>query len=99
MVVKESICCDIPVISVDVGDVRRWIDLASGCRLVNRDPVRIAAALREVLCGPRTVDGSAVRDQVSADRTAGQVLGVYRDVIARRAGLQASDAKGAHALR
>jgi len=83
-VVKEALCCDVPVVSVDVGDVRRWLDRAPGCCLVERDPVAIAAGLRQVVCGRGRVDGSAVRGEVSADRVAAQVLAVYREAIARR---------------
>src|SRR6266699_879130 len=83
-VVKEALCCDTPVVSVEVGDVRRWLDLAPGCRLVERTPAAIAAGLREGLCGPGRVDGSAVRNEVSADRVAARVLDVYGAVTARR---------------
>src|SRR6266550_2569320 len=73
-VVKEALCCDTPVVSVAVGDVRRWLDLAPGCRLVDRTPAAIAAGLRDVLCGAERVDGSVVRNEVSADRVAARVL-------------------------
>ncbi len=81
-VVKEALCCDTPVVSVAVGDVRRWLDLAPGCRLVDRTPAAIAAGLRDVLCGAERVDGSVVRNEVSADRVAARVLDVYRAVTA-----------------
>ncbi len=86
IVVKEALCCDVPVVSVDVGDVRPWLELTPGCRLVARDPAAIAAGLQEVLSGPRRVDGSAVRREVSAERVAARVMGVYREAIARREG-------------
>ena len=84
MVVKEALCCNVPVVSVNAGDVRRWLDATPGCRLVERDPVAIAAGLRDVLCGSGHVNGSAVRSQVSVDRVAAQVLEVYREAIGRR---------------
>src|SRR5258708_6162450 len=43
--VKEALCCDRPVVSVDVGDVRRLIDVAPGCRLGAPDSLTIAAGL------------------------------------------------------
>jgi len=84
-VVKEALCCDVPVVAVDVGDVRRWVDPTAGCYVVERDPSAIAAALRRVLCAERRVDGSAVRAELSAGRVAQQLLEVYREAIARRA--------------
>jgi glycosyltransferase involved in cell wall biosynthesis len=82
-VVKEALCCDTPVVTVDVGDVQRWLDLTPGCRLVERTPEAIAAGLRDVLCAPGRVDGSAVRNEVSADRVATQVLDVCRAAAAQ----------------
>jgi teichuronic acid biosynthesis glycosyltransferase TuaC len=83
LVVKEALCSGVPVVSVDVGDARRWLDLAPGCRLVACDPEAIASGLRDVLAGSGRVDGSAVRQAVAADRVAAQVLDVYREAIAR----------------
>ena len=86
MVVKESICCGVPVVSVDAGDARHWVDLTPGCRLVDRDPAAIAAGLREVLQGPGRVNGDAVRREASADGVADRLIQVYREAIARRLG-------------
>jgi teichuronic acid biosynthesis glycosyltransferase TuaC len=84
IVVKEALCCGIPVVSVDVGDARRWLDVTPGCRLVDRDPAAIAAGLREVLRGPGRVNGDAVRREASAARVAERLMAVYREAIARR---------------
>ena len=86
MVVKEAICCGIPVVSVDAGDARHWVDLTPGCRLVERDPAAIAAGLREVLQGPGRVDGDAVRGEGSAYSVAQRLIAVYREAMARRPG-------------
>jgi teichuronic acid biosynthesis glycosyltransferase TuaC len=82
--VKEALCCDLPVVSVDVGDVRRWFTLAPGCRVVERDPAEIARGLAEVLGGPRRVVGARVRDEVGLAAVAQRVLSVYRDAMERR---------------
>lgn len=81
-VVKEALCCDVPVVSVDVGDVAHWLRVAPGCRLVPRDPEGIAAGLVGVLTGPRRVDGAHLRQQLAADRTARRVMAVYVGVLA-----------------
>jgi glycosyltransferase involved in cell wall biosynthesis len=82
-VVKEALCCDLPVVSVATGDVRRWLSLALGCQLVERDPNSIAAGLRAVLAGSGRVDGERVRAEVSAERIASQILAVYRKTLGR----------------
>jgi glycosyltransferase involved in cell wall biosynthesis len=92
--VKEALCCGLPVVSVDVGDVRRWTDLAPGCRIVERDPRAIAAGLAAILAGPRLVDGKAVRQAVSLERVAQQVVDVYRGALEKRRPLGDGVGKG-----
>jgi glycosyltransferase involved in cell wall biosynthesis len=76
-VVKEALCCDLPVVSVPVGDVERWIRIAPGCQLVDRDPTAIAEALEEVLQRAGRVEGRAVRDEVALEPIAARVLSAY----------------------
>ena len=40
-VVKEALACNLPVISVPVGDVPEMLDGITGCRLCSRDPVQL----------------------------------------------------------
>lgn len=78
-VVKEAICCNRPVVSVDVGDVRRWMDLAPGCLVVSRVPDEIAMAIAQVLRSHPSVDGTVVRDQLNLNGVAQGILGVYEE--------------------
>jgi teichuronic acid biosynthesis glycosyltransferase TuaC len=47
--VKEAICCGLPVIGVDVGDVAQWVTRAPGSRLVVRSAEAVAQAILELL--------------------------------------------------
>jgi len=84
-VVKEAMSCDLPVVSVDAGDVRWLVGLTSGSVLVERDPAAIAQGLRQVLTDPGHVDGQRVRQELAIDGIAGRIIGVYRDIVARKA--------------
>jgi teichuronic acid biosynthesis glycosyltransferase TuaC len=84
-VVKEALCCDLPVVSVEVGDVRRWVELVPGSVLVDRDPEAIAAGLDQVLGNGRTVDGTGIRRELSAERTARRLIEIYREALEGRA--------------
>lgn len=85
-VVKEALCCDLPVVSVDCGDVAHWLALAPGCELVERDPAAIAAALARLLRRGAGVDGAAARRELDVHRVAERVVAVYHEAIARRQG-------------
>jgi glycosyltransferase involved in cell wall biosynthesis len=81
--VKEALCCDLPVVSVDAGDVARWLSQVPGCALVERTPDAIVAGLDQVLRGPRQVDGAPIRRQLSLAGIAEQVIAVYQQARAR----------------
>ena len=83
-VVKEALCCDLPVVSVDAGDVRRWFSLTKGCYMVDRDPRAIADGLRTVLTRGVRVDGTRVRSELGLDTVSRLVMSVYREAVAGR---------------
>jgi len=83
--VKEALACDLPVVSTDVGDVRRWVDHADGCRLVSPDTKSVADGLIEVLSGRPHVDGSKVREILGGTAVAKAVLMAYDEAMAARA--------------
>jgi glycosyltransferase involved in cell wall biosynthesis len=84
-VVKEALACNLPVVSVAVGDVPERLRDVPGCRLVSTDdPDALASALNEVLAtGARTHSRDSVQDldeNVLAQRT----LNVYRTAMNAR---------------
>jgi len=84
-VVKEAICCDLPVVSVDAGDVRWLLGFTQGSLLVERDAVAIAHGLRQVLTGPGQVSGQRVREELAIERIAARLIDVYSNAISRGA--------------
>jgi glycosyltransferase involved in cell wall biosynthesis len=83
-VVKEALCCDLPVVAGDVGDVRQWLEKVPGNRVVARDPDAIAEALRDLIRSGSRVDGTPVRFALGLPRIARRVIGVYELTLARR---------------
>lgn len=77
-VVKEALAMNLPVVSVECGDVREWIEGLAGCALVGRDPAAIAGGLGVALDhGPLT----AGRERIAAIEigcVARRVIAVYR---------------------
>ena len=93
-VVKEALCCDLPVVTVDAGDASFWIGMVPGCHLVQRTPWRIAQALREVLTVPLRVDGHEVRNALAIGSVAKRVVAVYRSAIREAATSGAASESG-----
>src|SRR5207248_1719796 len=85
--VKEALACDLPVVSVPVGDVAQRIGGVPGCELcADEKPESIAAALERVLRrGVRAAGRAAVQD-LDERRLAQQVIDVYRSVLEARIG-------------
>ena len=84
-VVKEALACDLPVVSVPVGDVAQRLEGVDGCELCDDErPETIAAALERVLRrGGRSAGRAAVQnldEKLLTDR----VIGIYQTVLAGR---------------
>jgi teichuronic acid biosynthesis glycosyltransferase TuaC len=78
--VKEAMACDVPVVAVDVGDVRERIGDVDGCYVGAATPDDLAAKLSLVLArAERPALRSRVED-VSLHVLAERLLGIYRDV-------------------
>lgn len=84
--VREALCCNVPVVTTDVGDVREVLGWIDGCHVVSDDPDVIARALAAVLAGPRRLDVRERLSSYSLESTAARVISVYEDVITRRKG-------------
>ena len=84
-VVKEALACNLPVVSVDVGDVRERIGAIEGCVLCESStPEVLADALLAVLKQPRRLAArEAVRD-LDGNVLAEQVVDVYRRALAKQ---------------
>jgi len=81
--IREALACNVPVVSVDVGDARVVLEGLSNCRVVEADPERIAEALRATLAGPRRIEARERMERYSLSTGVERLIDVYRDVIRR----------------
>ncbi len=82
MVIKEAMACNLPIVSVDVGDVAEVIGNTDGCYLCERTPEDMAAKLRTALERGQRTDGRKAVAHLSLEATAQRILAVYRQVLA-----------------
>jgi len=86
VVIKEALACNLPIVSVDVGDVAERIEGVEGCYLCQRTPQDIADKLELALArGGRTKGRDAVR-HLALERVAERMLAVYQKALASRKG-------------
>jgi glycosyltransferase involved in cell wall biosynthesis len=85
-VVKEALACNLPVVSVAVGDVAERIQAIEGCELCQDErPEAIAAALERVLRrGQRINSREAVRN-LDENLITKRVINIYQGVLANQA--------------
>jgi glycosyltransferase involved in cell wall biosynthesis len=85
-VVKEALACNLPVVSVPVGDVADLLAGVAGCALCPRDPDALAGALVHILREPNRTDGRIALQRKGLDlqSVAQKVISLYEAVLAPR---------------
>lgn len=81
-VIKEAMACNLPIVSVNVGDVAERIGGVEGCYLCDRTSHDVAAKLRKVLENGRRTDGREKVRNLSLPSVAKRVIAVYEQVLA-----------------
>ncbi len=81
MVVKEACACDLPVVSVDVGDVAEIIGSIPGCAICERSAEDVAEKLGGVLTRRARTDGRARVRHLRRESIARKVLDVYEEAL------------------
>jgi glycosyltransferase involved in cell wall biosynthesis len=77
MVVKEALASNLPVVSVDVGDVAKRIKGVACCSIVERDPLALGAAVVDAIRSRQASNGRERIQNVSEEAVADQLLSIY----------------------
>ena len=93
-VVKQSMACNLPIVSTDVGDVRALIGATDGCYVCAADAEALAAALAGLLRAPRRTTGRDAVQHLAKPLVAAQIAAVYERVLARTRPERASELRG-----
>jgi teichuronic acid biosynthesis glycosyltransferase TuaC len=86
-VVKEALACDLPVVSVNVGDVAERIEGIEGCYLAQAEPVELAEKLCLVRAQGKRLNCQTRLGELSIGGAAQKLKSFYEEIICRhRAG-------------
>ncbi len=80
-VVREALACSLPVISVDVGDVRERLRGVHPSWVVSRNPEEISAVVLAILEQPVRSNGRAAAEATSHSNIARQILQLYYSML------------------
>ena len=81
VVIKEAMACNLPVVTVDVGDTAEVIDGVEGCWLAEQTADGLAAGIRLALAYDGNCGGREAITRISLDHTVEGVLKLYADVL------------------
>lgn len=81
-VVKEALACNLPVVSVPVGDVKERIDGIEGCELCpDYNPENIASALERVIQRGERIRGREAVANLDESILAKKIVNVYKEAM------------------
>jgi len=77
-IVKEAMACNLPVVSVDVGDVRERLFEVRPSVIVTRDASEIGKGITEILRHGQRSNGRELINNVSSEANSQRIISVYR---------------------
>lgn len=84
VVIKEALACNLPIVSVDVGDVVETISDIDGCYICERNPQSMADHVLKVLDRHQRIDGRKYVEAFSTKAVAQRLIRIFDDVLSRR---------------
>ena len=80
-VVQEALACNLPVVTVEVGDVREVLNCDRVSRIVARDPGELGRAVAEICTRGQRSNGDEVVKKLSLEAIAARTVSVYREIM------------------
>ena len=80
-VIKEAMACNLPIVSVDVGDVKEIIDGCESCYIADRNAGDLADKLQKVLIDTKRMNGREYIKTLEIQRVAKRIISLYRRTI------------------
>jgi len=78
--IKESMACNIPIVSTDVGDVRDVISKTNGCYLSSFDYKEFASDIQKALNFEKRTDGRESISHLKSEVIAKKIVNIYKSI-------------------
>ncbi len=82
-IVKEALASNLPIVSVDVGDVKERTSGVSGVEIVARDPEAIASGAERIISSGNRSNGRDRIAELDSNRIRDEVIRVYAEILGR----------------
>ncbi len=83
-VIKEAMACNVPILTVDVGDVSEYVELAKGNVISKNDLDSLADNLKKMLKSGLLVSSRSIVEKYSRDFITHQLIEIYKAVCSSR---------------
>jgi teichuronic acid biosynthesis glycosyltransferase TuaC len=83
-VIKEAMACNLPIVSVSVGDVPEVIRGTGGCYLCSQEPRDVAEKLEQALNWGKRTNGREKIAYLELSNISRQIIAVYEDVMRQK---------------
>jgi glycosyltransferase involved in cell wall biosynthesis len=94
-VIKEALACNLPIVSVDVGDVRERLEGVAGCAVRPDDDLQgLSSALTAVLQQRMRIQGRIVVRELAEELLAERTVGIYELALKKRRATAQSESGG-----
>ena len=79
--IKEAMACNIPIVTVDVGDVRERLETVDGCYIVKDAPQNIANALIKVIDEQKKINTREKVMHLAGNKLTDELISIYKEVV------------------
>jgi teichuronic acid biosynthesis glycosyltransferase TuaC len=86
MVIKEAMACNLPIVSVPVGDVPEVIKGTDGCYLCSQEPADVAEKLLLAVNYPNRTNGREKVKHLEQSIIAKRIVAAYQEVLRKKHG-------------
>jgi len=82
-IVREAMACNLPIVSVDVGDVAEMTQGAAPGTIAERDPAKLGQAVADILKSRARSNGRSLISHLNEEVVAGEVRRLYESALGR----------------